>query len=232
MKNKITMSMKPFFAAFILSAFLFSCDHMNDVDDVVDDIKEEQKARAFKAELRPLNNSGVTGTATFQYLTNTKKDGKFESHIMAKNLAPNMVHPQHIHGFGFEMKNPENAVCPPQSAAGDDGLLTLEDGLPFYGPVLVPLDSKLVPLSVQEFPTANAHGQVNYLEFTALHSLLMAIDESTEGHQTLENLSLNRRTVVLHGAWVKDNMVVPAGTEGAEYIATLPVACGEIREVF
>lgn len=220
--------MKAFLATFMMTAFLFSCDHMTDVDDVVDDIKEEQKARAFKADLKPLNHSGVTGTATFQYI----KDGKFESDIRARNLAPGMVHPQHIHGFGFEERNPEIAVCPPMSAAGEDGLLTLEDGLPFYGPVLVPLDSELIPLSQQEYPTANANGQVSYLEFTRLTNLLTAIDEGTAGQQTLEYLALNRRVVVLHGAWVKDNMIVDADTEGAEYNAALPVACGEITEVY
>lgn len=231
MKDNVTMKMLRrnsvlAFVAVFMSSFLFSCDRMDEMD-VVKDVKEEQQARSFKVHLNPLNNSGVTGTATFQYM----KDGKFESHIMAKNLAPNMVHPQHIHGFGFESEHPEDAVCPPMSAAGDDGLLTLEDGLPFYGPVLVPLDRKLVPLTVQEFPNANAHGQVNYLEFTTIKSLIMAVDESTEGRQTLKNLALDRRTVVLHGAWVKDNQVVSADTEGAEYIATLPVACGEIEEV-
>lgn len=221
------MTMKGLIAAFMVTAFLFSCEKMDEMD-IVKDVKEEQEARNFKVKLNQLNNSGVTGTATFQYM----KDGKFESHIMAKNLAPNMPHPQHIHGFGFEDEHPRNAVCPPQSAAGEDGLLTLADGLPFYGPVLVPLDSRLVPLTVQEFPSANEQGQVNYLEFTTIKALVTAIDESNEGHQTIKNLALDRRTVVLHGAWVKDNMVVAEGTEGAEYIATLPVACGEIVEVF
>lgn len=220
--------MKAFLATFMITAFLFSCKHMDDLDDVADDIKEEQQARVFSVELDPLNNSGVTGEATFTYI----KDGKFEAHVNARNLAPDMVHPQHIHGFGFEDMHPREAVCPPQSAAGEDGLLTLEDGLPFYGPVMVPLDSELVPLTGQEYPNANAHGQVNYLEYTKLHSLIMAIDEGHEGQQTLKNLNLNKRVVVLHGAWVKDNMVVEAGTEGAEYNASLPVACGEIKEVF
>ena len=40
------------------------------------------------------------------------------------------------------------------------------------------------------------------------------------------------RVVVLHhGAYVRDKQVVAAGTEGVEYVATLPVACGEIKEV-
>ena len=214
-------------AVFFSSAVLFSCEHMN-VDEVVDEVKEEQKARFFKANLSPLNNSGVTGEATFIYM----EDGRFQASVEAKNLVPDMVHPQHIHGFGFEAKNPKNAVCPPMSAAGDDGLLTLADGLPFYGPVLVPLDSELIPLMVNEFPEANSSGRINYLEYAKLNTLVHEINMAHNGEQTRENINLSKRVVVLHGAYVLDDEIVPAGTEGAEYVATLPVACGEIEEIF
>ena len=216
------------FPFFLKSLLQFGCEQFNDVEEVVDEVKEEQKARTFKVELGGLNNSGVTGEVLIQYV----KDGNFQVQVKAHNLVPNMPHPQHIHGFGFMEKNPEDAVCPPMSAAGEDGLLTLGDGLPFYGPVLIPLDSELIPLSVQEFPEANSNGYLGYIEFAKLHNVLMAIDEANDGSQSLENLSLEKRVVVLHGAYVLDNEVVPAGTEGAEYVATLPVACGEIKEVF
>ncbi|WP_152425024.1 hypothetical protein [Nafulsella turpanensis] len=215
------------FTALMMSAFLFSCEQFNDVEEVVDKVKEEQEARTFVAELGGLNNSGVTGEVVIEYM----KDGQFEVLVKADGLVPNMVHPQHIHGFGFMDKDPKNAVCPPMSAAGEDGLLTLPEGLPFYGPVLVPLDSELVPLTVQEFPMANANGMISYIEFTSLKAMLMAIDKSNDGKQSLANLSLEDRVIVLHGAYVKDNMIVPPGTEGAEYVATLPVACGELVEV-
>lgn len=216
------------FTVALMSASLVGCDQFNDVEEVVDEVKEEQVARTFVAELGGLNNSGVTGEVVIEYM----KDGQFEVAVEADGLVPNMVHPQHIHGFGFMEKDPKNAVCPPMSAAGEDGLITLAEGLPFYGEVLVPLDSELVPLSVQEFPVANANGMVNYLEFTSLKAILMAIDKATDGKQSMENLSLEDRVIVLHGAYVKDNMIVPAGTEGAEYVATLPVACGELVEVY
>jgi hypothetical protein len=225
--QRLSSKIAKVFAFFMMAAFLFSCDTM-DEHDLIKDAKEEQNARSFSVELQPLNNSGVTGKATFQYM----KEGKFEVHIMAKNLAPNQVHPQHIHGFGFDTEHPENAVCPPHSSAGEDGLLTLEESEAYAGPVLIPLDNRLVPLTSQDFPVANENGQVNYLEFTTIRSLITAIDESNEGRQTLKNLALDRRVLELHGAWVKDNMIVSPGTEGAEYIATLPVACGEIKEVF
>ena len=225
--QKLSSGAMKFLAVLLTSAFLFSCDHMG-VEKVVEDIKSEQKARTFVANLGGLNNSGVTGEVTITYM----QDGLFQVHTKANGLEPNMVHPQHIHGFGFDMMNPQDAVCPPMSAAGDDGLLTLPDGLPFYGPVLIPLDSELIPLDIQEFPMANANGQLNYLEFAKFQALIHAIDMGTDGVQTMKNLALDKRTIVLHGAFVKDNMIVPAGTEGAEYVATVPVACGEIKEVF
>ena len=218
-----------FFSLLMMGAFLFSCEQVvMEVDEVVDDIREKQEARTFTVNLQPLNNSGVTGEATIQYI----RDGKFQAHVMAENLAPNMPHPQHIHGFGFMDKNPKDAVCPPMSAAGDDGLLTLPEGLPFYGPVLVPLDSELTPLTQQKYPRANKRGEVNYLEYTNTSTLVMEIDMATEGNQTLRNLMLDKRVIVIHGAYVLNNMIVPEGTEGAEYMAALPVACGEIVEIF
>lgn len=235
MKNKTTINVKQMlrrnsllaFATLLMSTFFFSCERMDELD-IVKDVKEEQKARAFRAELHATNNSGVTGEAVIQYM----KDGKFQVHVMARNLAPNMMHPQHIHGFGFEDEHPRKSVCPPMSAAGDDGLLTLEEAVPFIGPVLIPLDSEIVPLTEEEYSHANAQGQMNYLEFTKIQTLVTHIDEAHAGRQTLKNLALDRRVIEIHGAWVKDNRVVPAGTEGAEYNPTLPVACGEIKEVF
>jgi hypothetical protein len=209
----------------MLSAFLFSCDQLDSIDDVIDKDKANQ-VRVFEAELHPLNNSGVTGTASFTYI----EDGNFQAEVNARNLAPGMVHSQHIQGFGFE-EHPQDAVCPPMDAAGDDGLLTIPDGAPFYGSVLIPLDDNLVPLEAEDFPMVNGNGRLNYAQRTNVSQLVSAIDEGHEGHQSLKNLMLEKRVVVIHGAYVKDNQVVAAGTEGAEYMATLPVACGEIKEV-
>lgn len=91
MKNK--NSMIKFFSLLMMGAFLFSCEQVTEVEKVVDDIREKQEARTFTVNLQPLNNSGVTGEATIQYI----KDGKFQTHIMAENLVPNLPHPQHIH---------------------------------------------------------------------------------------------------------------------------------------
>lgn len=216
------MALKFVFTVTVLS-FLSGCDFMDHMDEIKKDKKHEEEAKLFVAELHPLNNSGVSGKATFKY----KEGSEFLAQVHAKGLVPDMMHPQHIHGFD---ESSRDAVCPPQSAAGDDGLLTLEDGLPFYGPVLVPLDDDLVPLSVDNFPTANAAGRISYSQATKLNRLITALDELLPGDQSTENLNLQNRTVVLHGAFVKDNQIVSPGTEGAEYDATIPVACGEIKE--
>lgn len=231
--NAITVNRKATMAGKLLLAFLITftfsgCQFMDDMDEIKKgkDKPPKDEAKLFLAELHPLNNSGVEGKVTFKY----QEGREFLAEVRANGLVPNMVHPQHIHGFGFE-GHIKHAVCPPESAAGDDGLLTLEDGLPFYGPVLIPLDNELYPVSAQDFPMANANGQLNYFEFTELNSLLMSIDETYEGKQTLENLALRKRVVVIHGAFVKDGQIVSPDTEGAEYNATLPVACGKIEEV-
>ncbi|WP_347159607.1 hypothetical protein [Pontibacter chitinilyticus] len=214
------LSANTFVAALLCVFFLSGCDYLGNIDDFGKN-KDNDNTKMFVANLKPLNNSGVTGTAMIKY----KEDGKFQVIVEAKNLVPNMVHPQHIHGFDMDNKD---ATCPPESAAGDDGLLTLADGLPYYGPVLLPLDDKLVPLDADNFPTANAGGNLNYVGMVDTNSLVAAIDAKYEEKQTMADFKAEERVVVLHGAYVKDNKIVPAGTEGATYNATLPVACAEV----
>lgn len=218
-------ALKGFLALFICAFALTSCDRFEeDIDELVEEV-ENREVMMFKAYLNPLNNSGVTGTATIKY----SKEGKFEVLIHAKNLVSNRPHPQHIHGFApdSDMAN-KDAVCPPMSAAGDDGLLTLPEGLPFYGPILVPFDDHLVPLTVDAFPFANRAGTLSYHSMTGTKELVAAFNAMYEGTQTEADLKLMNRVVVLHGAYVKDGKVSRFYSDGAEYIVTLPVACGEI----
>lgn len=211
---------KPLAAAMFCTFFLSGCEYLGDLDNFGKD-KDNKDENTFVAYLKPLNNSGVTGLATVMY----KEGGKFQVIVNGTSLVPDMVHPQHIHGFDMEDKD---AVCPPSSAAGEDGLLTLADGLPFYGPVLLPLDDNLVPLDADNFPKANADGNLIYTKKVETDALVAAIDAKYEEKQTLDDFKAEHRVVVIHGAYVKDNKIVPAGTEGAVYEATLPVACGEV----
>lgn len=232
MKNNLTTQtisagMKSLLALFLFAFVFASCDRIDeDLEEIVDEV-EEQEVKTFEAYLTPLNNSGVTGKAVIQY----SMDGTFAVLIEAEGLAPNRVHPQHIHGFApdGDMAH-QDAVCPPMSAAGEDGLLTLGEGVPFYGPVLIPLDDNLVPLSVGNFPRVGYDRELSYYESTATGLLMQAFDSMYEGTQTEADLKLMNRVIVLHGAFVKDGMVIDHYTEGAEYVATLPVACGEIMQ--
>lgn len=122
------------------------------------------------ARLKPLNDSGVRGIAIFRI-----KNGVMNVKVVARGVEASQTHLQHIHGFAGETTE---SVCPPPTAAGTDGILTLEEGLPFYGPVLLPLEP---------FPTANAKGQYVY---RATFTDLSAVDP------------LHMRTIVIHGMTV------------------------------
>jgi len=145
---------------------------------------KSQGAEVSQVQLTELNDSGVTGKAVL-----VLKDGTLRVNLQARNLVPGMLHPQHIHGLAGST----NGTCPPPSAAGDDGVLTLEDGLPFYGPVLQPLTP---------FPMADS-GKISYTETF-----------SVEG----DFADLSDEVIVVHGGYVD-----------GDYVATLPVACGEIN---
>ena len=208
------------FVAFIISIFLFGCEkHM---DKIVDEMKDKDKkhhkdAKLFIADLHPLNNSGVTGKATFKY----QKGKQFLAEVHAEGLAPDMVHAQHVH---------VNGKCPAEDAGGEDGLLGHDELEHIVGEEMIPLDDQLVPLEGGNYPTANNSGMLRYQGVTKLNDLIAAIGIKHSEIKTMEDLKLHDRVVVLHGAYVKDGQIVAPGTEGAEYMAEIPVACGEIKE--
>ena len=161
--------------------------------------------RTFTANLNPLNNSGVTGKATITVENNT-----LTVNIWAEGLEPNMVHPQHIHGF---KANNRNSTCPaPSDDKNGDGLVDLVEGLPSYGPVLLELY-----LPVDEFPKADADGKIHYERTFSLGEVEFEEEGQVISYADLK--PLQNRAIVLHGM-----------TVDGEYIATLPVACGMIMK--
>ncbi len=150
--------------------------------------------QVYMAKLSPLNASGVSGIAIFKM-----QGAVLRSVVPVHGLEPGQVHMQHIHG----MVDGSLATCPPPSAdVNGDGMISFAEGLPFYGPVLLPL---------QPYPTANAGGSVNTRQMFsgAVLSALM-----------LDSVPLTNRVVVVHGMTVN-------GT----YDPTLPVACGPIVRI-
>jgi hypothetical protein len=131
--------------------------------------------KTYIADLMSLNGSDVMGKATI-----TLEGNMLTVHIMASGLEPDMVHPQHIHGF---MDKNKNAVCPPMSAdMNGDNLVDLLEGLPFYGPVLLPLEP---------FPTA-PDGTIDYMQTFPV---------------TAAMLPLQNNVIVLHGMTVNGEYI-------------------------
>lgn len=160
--------------------------------------------RTYSADLAPLNNSGVTGHAMLMV------DGNMLTvKVMAEGLEPNRVHPQHIHGF---TDTKQNSTCPtPDMDKNGDGLVDLLEGLPAYGPPIVELY-----LPVDVFPVADADGKLHYERTFTLGEVEFEEEGQVISYHDLK--PLQNRTIVLHGM-----------TVDGEYIATLPVACGQIK---
>ena len=147
----------------------------------------------FRTTLMPLNNSGVFGTATIR-LT----DGQYSVKIHAFGFEPNKEHAQHTHGH----VDKRNSECPAPSADTDhDGLVSLIEGLPFYGPVLQ---------SLTPFQTPTLNGMEIY------HNSF-AVDTSSADKDVTPP---ERHEIVLHGL-----------TVNGAYNALLPVSCGHLVKV-
>lgn len=91
----------------------------------------------YHAELETLNQSGVSGFATLHL-----EGSRLTVSVEATGLVPDMTHAQHIHGSP-PSKGPAskgNSTCPGIEAdTSGDGIVQVGEGLPSYGPVLLPL---------------------------------------------------------------------------------------------
>ena len=172
----------------VLALGFVSCD-----DD--DDNETIETMTSYTAQLGSINDSEASGTATVSV-----QGDMLTVNVMAQGMTPNQEHPQHIHG----LTNGEEGTCPPASAdADEDGIITIPEGAPFYGEVLLPLD---------DFPMADENGNISYEK-----SFMLGENDIP----TAEALGdLEDRVIVLHGL-----------TNNDEYVATIPVACGELDEI-
>ena len=167
-----------------------------DSDPIFQDPDDD--ALFYKSCLYQTNDSGAAGFAYFRL------DGtELTAAVMAVGLEPGMEHLQHIHGFA----NDSQSTCPPADAAGEDGLIDLGEGGPYYGPVILPLTDEN-----GDMPTAGANGWVMYERTFTLGS---------NGNPSASDLGpLDKRAVVLHGM-----------TVNGDYVPTLPVACGTVKQL-
>jgi len=136
----------------------------------------------------------------------------------ADGAFPEGLHPQHIH---------EADRCPTMQAdVNGDGIVDVIEGVPFYGPIMIPLDADLADTSSQIPSFPRGMGDRGSYRYAA--SAPVAAIEAALGHP----LSLATRHVVIHGM----DLATPlpstvASLPGVPAQLTIPIACGELREV-
>lgn len=102
----------------------------------------------------------ATGTTRVKALPN----GKLQVTVEAWGLSPNLPHAMHLHGVPGEATD---MACPGPGAAGPDGVVSVVDGVPFYGGILTSLTSTgdVSPssaLALDRYAVADANGYLYY----------------------------------------------------------------------
>lgn len=173
---------------------------------------QPERAASFTGTLSPLNGSGVRGTFTIEQ----KGQGQIRVNIQATGLEVTpQPHVGHIHG----LEGNRDSMCPTSAQDTDnDGFLELAEGLPVYGPIIVPLGDV----------DPDNDGVVNYSMTFNLNKDSTFADGKNKG----DLLPLELREIVLHGMTLQEGQ----GSNGGEadgtagYKVVLPVACGEIQK--
>jgi hypothetical protein len=104
--------------------------------------------------------SRASGTTRVTALPN----GKVQVKVEARGLSPNLPHAMHLHGVAGAA---DDQGCPGPAQAGADGVVTVVDGIPFYGGILASLTTTgdttaASALALDRFPVADADGNLSY----------------------------------------------------------------------
>ena len=199
----------------------------------------------FAADLQPLNGSGVTADVQ---ITVDSDANTIRVQYQATGFDPLTLHPGHIHGL-FQ-GGPQTSGDPPPAAdsvsptiandmAGDnDGFIEVAEGLSSYGNILMPLTNVegIDGDGDANFPLSDALGNLNYDVTFDLTDSGNFEDPMNPGLMldSGDIFPLNLREIVLHGDFVAPGpgAGTPGEVDGTNgYLATLPVASGEIVAV-
>jgi len=139
---------------------------------------DDDNERKFEVEFTSLNGSGVYAKAEIELKGNRKIKIKIE----ASGLESGKPHPQHIHGLDKPVRT---ATCPDISAdTNADGLISVAEGLPSYGPIVLPL----VP-----FNLVDENGELDYeVTYTITPGSVQP---------------LQKRVIILHGMTVNGEYI-------------------------
>ena len=131
----------------------------------------------WEAVLTPVNAHAGERAVTGRAVLTMDGEGTLSVSMDVRGVDAGQLHVQHIHGHDGE------STCPtPQADADGDGLVSVAEGAPDYGGVLVPLTP---------FPTPDG---TRY-----------SYEQTFEGQGDLDPA---RRAIVVHGAFVEDDYVV------------------------
>ncbi len=183
-------------------------------------------AATYKADLTPLNSEVDGSFLDVSGVARVNHDGgdTLTVSIEATGLATNQRHAQHIHGLtGGDSRTPTLAD---DAAGDDDGVIELFDGIPAYGPVILPLVE-----ADGMFPLVGDDG---VLSFSRTYGLTTAMFNA--GFADGDLFPLEFREIVLHGGVLgaigfdaRRDVEEADGTAG--YKGFLPVAAGELAPV-
>lgn len=155
----------------------------------------------FRANLTPLNRSGVVGTARFTL----DDEGGFLATVSVVDAAPNQVHEQFIF---------QQSTCPTDT--NNDGRITSNE----VGESLLRLDSDLSSQPAGTFPLANDEGKIVY----GAGAPFATVRGTLGGRE----FNFTERSVIVFGAFTLNGRVVSGSTPGATFDSSIPVACGRI----
>ena len=167
-------------------------------------------------------NSGATGETRIKALPN----GKVQVKVEAWGLTPG-VHAMHLHGVPGEAT--DNA-CPGPDAAGDDGVVTVLDGAPFYGGILTSLTtsgdtSPASALALDRFPVADASG---YLEYSRTFDDAAALTDAGTVQVVVHGIDFDGNGTYAFDADDPFSSRSSSLGESIPLEATVPVLCGGI----
>ncbi len=179
-------------------------------------------AQTYKVNLRPLNQSGVTGKGSL--ILNADKT-RLTVKIDATGLEKNQVHVGHIHGLVASGNEPADSSIPsPKQDSDRDKYVELAEGAVTYGPILITLGTdnggNLDP---------DGDGTIHYEQTFNLEDLAIYADTFNKMSVIGSGNSLQLREIIIHGLTVPATGVAPGEVDGtAGYKTVLPVSGGEI----
>ena len=179
-------------------------------------------AQTYKVNLRPLNQSGVTGNGS---VTLSADKSQLTVQLDIKGLEPNQLHVAHIHGNVANSNAPADSSIPNRQQDSDgDQFVELAEGLVTYGPILITL-------------ATNSGGNIDPDgDGTASYSQTFNLNDAGTFDGGFNKMSviggggdLHLREIIVHGLTVPAVGVTPGEVDGtAGYKTVLPVAGGEI----